>query len=209
MIDRDNIIRLYSEHSSQFDEKIGSLKNYDESYTYFLRNAKRNGNLLDLACGPGNVSAFIRKLKPEIEITCVDLSDNMLEIAKKKLVKGSFYKSDILDIAVPEKKYDLITCAFGIPYIESSEVGKFVDEVTRFAKKDTAVYISCMAGDEIAEDMMSFAENKKLAVQRHKKEDIIEEFINAGFTLADYRSQDYHEPDGSITTDMIFYFTKN
>ena len=162
MIDRDNIIRLYSEHSSLFDEKIGSLKNYDESYTYFLKNAKRNGNLLDLACGPGNVSAFIRKLKPEIEITCVDLSDNMLEIAKKKLVKGSFYKSDILDIAVPEKKYDLITCAFGIPYIESSEVGKFVDEVTRFAKKDTAVYISCMAGDEIAEEMMSFAENKKI-----------------------------------------------
>ena len=39
--------------------------------------------MLDLACGPGNVSHFIQALILEIEITCVDLSQEMLDLAEE------------------------------------------------------------------------------------------------------------------------------
>lgn len=208
MINRRKIIDFYSTYSLQFDERISSLANYDASYVDFVKQAKNKQNILDLASGPGNVSAYIKKLIPEVEITCVDLSDEMLKIAKNKLTTGNFYKSDILNITIPEKKYDLIICAFGIPYIKHNEVETFVAQINRFSKKDTAVYISCMEGNTISEEMMSFAENKKLTVQRHQKDDIIRAFKQLHFYLTNYRSLDYLEPDGSITKDMIFYFVK-
>lgn len=205
---RNEIIKLYSEYSSQFDEKIGSLKNYDESYTDFVTKAERKENLLDLACGPGNVSIFIKKLKPKIEITGVDLSEEMLQIAEDKIGEGNFYKSNILSICIPEKKYDLITCAFGIPYIKNSEIEGFIRELTRFSKKGTTVYISCMAGEKLSEEPMSFAKNKTLIVQRYKKNDIIDNFKKFYFALKSYKTIEYKEPDGSSTTDMIFNFRK-
>lgn len=208
MIDKNIVAKFYSKYSTQFDEKIGSLKNYDESYDDFVSGAKQKTNLLDLACGPGNVSAFIKKMQPDIEICCVDLSEDMLEIAKNKIEDGEFYKADILDITIPKRKYDLIVCAFGLPYIESDKISTFVKEVNRFSKKGTAIYISCMAGNLIEEEPMSFAENSTILVQRHKKEDIIKCFQLFEFELANYKTIDYSEPDGSIPTDMVFNFIK-
>lgn len=208
-MNKEATIELYSKYSTQFDEKIGKLENYNQTYTDFIVTAKRKTNLLDLACGPGNVSSFIKGIIPEIEITCVDLSSEMLDLAQQKIGNAKFYQADILNLDIPEKKYDLICCAFGLPYIKKTELDKFVREVTRFAEKETSVYISCMKGNAMGNEMMSFAENQTLLVQRYKKEDIIDCFLKYGFSLTSYNTLAYKEPDGNITTDMIFSFEKN
>lgn len=208
-MDKKEIINLYSEYASQFDEKIGALKNYDECYTDFVNGAERKESLLDLACGPANVSSFIQKLSPGINISCVDLSEDMLQLAKAKIGDGDFYASDILSINIPEQSYDLIVCAFGIPYIKRSEIDVFISELARFSTKGSAIYISCMMGDEMAVEPMSFADHKSLVVQRYQKEEIIDSFEKFNFSLETYTSLEYKEPDGSMTTDMIFNFVKN
>ncbi len=202
------IIEFYSKYSAHFDKKIGKLVNYNESYTNFVAIAKRKTSLLDLACGPGNVAAFIKSIIPGIEITCVDLSPEMLDLAQKKIGKGNFYQTDILNLDIPVRKYDLICCAFGLPYIKRVEIDKFVREVSRFAEKETLVYISCMKGEAIEKEKMSFADNQTLLVQRYKKEEIIDNFQKYGFFLSSYNTLKYNEPDGNITTDMIFFFEK-
>ena len=122
MMNKKELISFYSEFSRQFDEKIGSLTLYDASYTDLVNRAPRKQTLLDLACGPGNVSAFIKKQVPDIQVTCVDLSPRMLEIARCKIPDAKFYESDILDINIPLDNYDIIVCGFGLPYINANDV---------------------------------------------------------------------------------------
>ena len=205
----ENIIDFYSKYSFQYDQKIGTLDLYNDSYIDFVNFAKRKGNLLDLACGGGNVSAFIKKLMPSISITCVDLSLPMLEIAKEKLKNGNFYQSDILDIQIPIAKYDLIVCAFGLPYISNSDIYKFVSQIDKFADKETVVYISCMQGDKTGFENMSFANNDKVLVNYHTKVSIIDNFKQFNFNLLKYKEQIFPELDGSQTIDMIFNFSKS
>ncbi|MGQ8335991.1 class I SAM-dependent DNA methyltransferase [Sunxiuqinia sp. A32] len=207
-MERDQIIEFYSKYSSQFDAKIGTLDLYDESYTSFIERAKKPKNLLDLACGPGNVSQFIKNLIPDTEITCVDLSEEMLTIAKQKIPDGKFFKSDILDINIPKETYDLIICAFGLPYIQSEEIDKLVAQVNCFSHQDSLIYISCMKGEKSAIEEISFANKEKLIINYHTKENVLNEFRKGGYELIDYKEQDYPELDGSVTTDMIFNFSK-
>jgi ubiquinone/menaquinone biosynthesis C-methylase UbiE len=207
-MDKNEIIKFYSEYSSQFDEKIGCLDLYDISYSDFVLNSKRKGNMLDLACGPGNVSAFVKKMIPDVEITCVDLSEKMLQLAETKIKDAKFYVSDILCVEIPENKYDLIFCAFGIPYIKSTDLDRFVSQVSKFSKKGTSVYISCMEGTSVENEVMSFANYQTVSVQRHKKDNVVDSFRKFDFTLVDFQTQGYKEPDGSMTTDMIFFFEK-
>lgn len=208
-MDRNKIIDFYSQYSQQFEDKIASLDIYNNSYTEFIVKSKRKTNLLDLACGPGNVSAFIKNMLPDIEITCVDLSEKMLELAKRKLTDAKFYISDILKINIPDKKYDLIVCAFGIPYIKSSDLNNFAEQINKYSDPGTSVYISCMEGLEIDNETMSFADNHSVTVQRHQKDNIVNSFEKHNFKLTDFKTQEYIEPDGSITNDMILLFEKN
>jgi len=80
-------------------------------------NGIKNAKILDIACGTGEL---IRKLKKEnIRIEGVDLSGEMIEIAKKRNRGVKFYVCDLANFRL-NKKYDLITCTFdSINYITS------------------------------------------------------------------------------------------
>ena len=204
----ENVIDFYSKHAVQFDKKIGSLDLYNHTYTNFVNSATDKRNLLDLACGPGNVSAFIQNLVPNIDITCVDLSESMIDIAKSKLPNSKFYKSDILDITIPHHYYDLIICAFGLPYINKLDIRKFVSEIDRFAHNNSIVYVSCMQGDKTEIESMSFSQNDKVQVYYHQKNTITDNFLDFGYKLLSYAEQNYIEPNGTVTIDMIFNFKR-
>lgn len=45
----------------------------------------RELNIIDLGCGTGTISKKIKELFPCATITCLDLAENMIEMAKIKL----------------------------------------------------------------------------------------------------------------------------
>lgn len=74
---------------------------------------------LDVACGTGDMT--IELLKRSCSVTVVDLSEEMLGIAKRKTEAAGFQVSDfkfqVADAeALPfdDAKFDAVTCAFGI-----------------------------------------------------------------------------------------------
>lgn len=73
--------------------------------TYFQN---REINLLDFACGTGRVAGFLENL---VAVSVgVDVSDSMLEAAKKKLTKTELIKADITKEKVfAGRKFNLIT----------------------------------------------------------------------------------------------------
>lgn len=52
----------------------------------------------DLGCGTGNISVALKKRYPRAEVTCVDLSENMLAYAGKKLCKYRDVEYRLADI---------------------------------------------------------------------------------------------------------------
>jgi len=75
-------------------------------------------NVLDVACGTGDISLKIMSNNPSINLTCLDPNREMIEICKQKLLNKGFTQIDfqikgIEDYSPKNKKYDLITVAFG------------------------------------------------------------------------------------------------
>jgi len=201
-------IQFYSKYSEQYDVKHASLNNYNQTYVDFINNAGSKHSLLDLACGPGNVAKFIKNYIPEIAVTGVDLSPEMLSLAKEKIKDATFYQSDIIELAIPEQTYGLICCAFGLPYIKPDQIADFVTQIDRYSEKGTSVYISCMQGNKSQAETISFGGDEKILIHYHSKEKIVDHFSNNGFKMVDYKELDYKEPDGSITIDMVIVFEK-
>jgi demethylmenaquinone methyltransferase/2-methoxy-6-polyprenyl-1,4-benzoquinol methylase len=102
-------------------------------------------NLLDVACGTGDVAFEIAKrYNNRIEIYGTDFSEEMLRIAKKKgSVKDCnnlfFVAADALLLPFADNRFDAVTIAFGIRNIEDKK--RALKEFIRVLKRDGSVLI--------------------------------------------------------------------
>ncbi len=70
------------------------------------------GEVLDVACGTGDM--VLELLKQGADVTGVDLSEEMLAIAKRKVKSGKWKVADAEQLPFGDASFDAVTCAFGV-----------------------------------------------------------------------------------------------
>ena len=105
----------------------------------------KNGQILDLGCGTGNLEKAI--ISDERYITAVDCSASMLKIAQNKLIKSGSHRyklvnQDILEFLMsePNDKYDTIVSVNVIYALDNRE--KIWQELKRISKPETEFVIA-------------------------------------------------------------------
>lgn len=71
-----------------------------------------HGNVLDVACGTGDM--VVELLKHGCTVTGIDLSDEMLAIARQKATSAIFQLGNAEALPFPDASFDAVTCAFGV-----------------------------------------------------------------------------------------------
>ncbi|MGC8957996.1 MAG: ubiquinone/menaquinone biosynthesis methyltransferase [Candidatus Kapaibacteriota bacterium] len=83
---------------------------------------KDNYKILDLATGTGNFAFTFLKENPTLEVTGIDIAENMLEIARYKNWKfgrkANFVVGDATQIPYPSDTFDLVSISFGIRNVQ-------------------------------------------------------------------------------------------
>ena len=86
------------------------------------------GKVLDVACGTGDM--VIELAKRGCTVTGIDLSEEMLSLARQKTASANFQSSvfnlqlaDAESLPFPGASFDAVTCAFGVRNFEHLEQG--------------------------------------------------------------------------------------
>ncbi len=87
-------VATFDRHAGRYAEKYFGLHDYDELYRWLLPPLPSGGRFLDLACGPGNVSAFVAQQRPDVQIVGIDRSPNMVREAQTRVPGGHFLVAD-------------------------------------------------------------------------------------------------------------------
>lgn len=101
-----------------------SLDKYWRRSAIELLKGDRPEMLLDVATGTGDMVKAALRLAPS-KITGIDLSEGMLQVARKKKFPPSkntlieFVKGDSEDLPFPDQSYDAVTVAFGVRNFEN------------------------------------------------------------------------------------------
>ncbi len=86
-------------------------------------NPQPGQRILDVATGPGEPAMSIAtRVAPEGHVTGIDLSPNMVEVAKKNAIKRNLTNIDFLTmdaekLDLPANRYDAVTSCFGFQII--------------------------------------------------------------------------------------------
>lgn len=202
---------MFNKYADSYQEQYMSVDLYKTSLDKFCRELPiENASVLDVGCGPGNVTQFLLKQRPDFNILGVDIAPNMISLAKKNNPSAVFKVMDISRISELQNTYNGIVCAFLLPYLSKEKAIDFINSTVKLLKKNGVLYISTM------EDLNSNSkfqgasqdENDQLFINYHEMGYLTEVLKENGLDIVFSTQQEYPQKDGTTTTDLIIIAKK-
>ena len=128
---------MYSKHASRYAEVVKDNvynANFERPSLQAMLTDLEGSSVLDLGCGSGIYAEYLLE-QGASSITCIDSSEEMIDIVKANLgSKVNAYTQD-LSLGLPKEKTkstDVIICPLVIHYLES--LATFFQEIHRVLK---------------------------------------------------------------------------
>lgn len=207
----DISVKRFDEFAIEYANRFMNIDSYISHFNKFsdLINIK-NPTILELACGPANVTRYLKQRFPNSKITAIDLAPRMIDIARQLVKDVDFIVMDVRDIKSLNLQFDSIMCSFCLPFLSKSDTEKLIYDCSKKLNKNGLLYISTMEGDETKAgfEKTSFSGDSEIFFNYHKQQDLENTLLNNGFKIEYNIKQDYIEPDGTSLIDLIMIAKK-
>jgi tRNA (cmo5U34)-methyltransferase len=126
-----NVKEHFDEEAKEFDNTILKLIPHyrdmiDSMISAIPYNDSDRFNVLDLGSGTGNVSLALKQKFQYASISCIDIAENMIEMAKLKLDNYNdieYYTGDFSEFEF-KRKYDVVVSSLALHHIRTDEEKK-------------------------------------------------------------------------------------
>jgi SAM-dependent methyltransferase len=134
--------------ASLYQEKFMNLDLYNDTYDFVCDTiAKKNPKILEIGCGPGNITSYILSKRPDFDVFGIDVAPKMVELAKKNNPTAKFAVMDSRQIDNLQTKYDGIVCGFCLPYLSHKDSVKLIKDSYGLLHNGGLIYLSFVEGD--------------------------------------------------------------
>lgn len=195
--------RYWNQHS----EETRYLSSLDQ---FIVHVDEKNASVLELGCGPGNVSRYLLERRPKWKLIGLDISEKMIELAMTNVPEAKFVCRDVKDLTGINQKFDGIIGAFCLPYLRISELEKLLPELKSRLKKRGILYLSTMEADESQSGFRSSStgEGPQIYLQYYQEELLRLMLFKAGFSILHFEKFEY-ENKGEAICDMVLIATSS
>ena len=77
-----------------YQEKFMHLDIYNSTYDAFLGSLPKSSTVLEIGCGPGNISRHLLSERPDLQLLGTDIAPNMLQLAAANNPTATFLQLD-------------------------------------------------------------------------------------------------------------------
>jgi ubiquinone/menaquinone biosynthesis C-methylase UbiE len=134
--------------ASLYQEKFMDLDLYNQTYDTFCQLIKpRYAELLEIGCGPGNITKHLLKQRTDFNIYGIDIAPNMIELARLNNSKAQFEVMDAREISTLKRSFDGLVCGFCLPYLSHDDGEKLIQDSSNLLNENGILYISFVEGD--------------------------------------------------------------
>jgi 2-polyprenyl-3-methyl-5-hydroxy-6-metoxy-1,4-benzoquinol methylase len=131
-----------------YQNKFMDLDLYNETYDFICSAIdKPNAKILEIGCGPGNITKYLLLKRPDFDIFGIDIAPKMIELAQINNPKASFAVFDSRNLEQITTKFDGIVCGFCLPYLSPADILKLIYDCSNLLNKNGFIYISFVEGD--------------------------------------------------------------
>lgn len=206
LLDRLKVtITTFDKYAEQYQDKFMNYEPYIETYRNLSSLLKDDSEILDVACGPGNICKFLLDEKPLLKIHGIDLSPQMVNLAKSNNPTAVFEIMDSREISSINKKYDAIVAGFCLPYLSREEAIQFIGDARTMIRTGGVIYLSAMEGEYENSGYQSNNTKDQVFIYYHQATYLLEELESMGFEIINYKREPFALDDESNTIDLFIY----
>jgi ubiquinone/menaquinone biosynthesis C-methylase UbiE len=166
----------------------------------------RGAKVLDIGCGPGQFSNYLTEKGFAVE--GVDVSDEMLAIARAKVPDVSFKKMDMRKLTFADHTFDGILAAYSVIHIPTPELPSVLSEMKRILKPGGCALFIVQEGeaDQIVDEPL--AKGEKVFMNFFSKERLNHLLTSTGFEIIE-QGVGEQTSEEVLSSKIIFTLVKN
>lgn len=121
---------------------------YNDTYDLFCKEIKKdNARILEMACGPGNITRYLLAQHPCFEIRATDPAPEMLKIAVQYAPKAKFELLDARDLGDFSQQFDALIAGFLLPYLDKEDCATLIANSAKKLSANGIIYLSYIHGN--------------------------------------------------------------
>ena len=201
-------IESYNKNAKNFEDKFLDFAPYKEKIALFQQSylSHHKVMILDIGCGPGNHAKFLYSLNNRYQITGIDLSEKMLELARENAPHCNFIKDDIRNLA-SNIKYDAVIASFCIVHLADNELIEFIANLSELLNNTGQLYLSFIEGNATGFIKPDFFD-EKIYFNFFERKEIIKLLTINRFKINELHEYDYVDKNGSISKEIFIFAQK-
>lgn len=137
------VVNTYDKVTKQYQNEFGNDYS-DVPYIDKFLDSLNGKQILDIGCGLGNLTNYM--YQKGFEVTGIDLSDKMLQIAKSTYKNISFEKMDMKKITF-NKKFDGISLLYSLFHLTKEEVINVLPQYRNLLNKNGKIFLILQDGN--------------------------------------------------------------
>lgn len=199
-------IQSYNRCANTFVQEhmdLGVFKRFIQEFSDLL---KVGASILDLGCGPGNIGKFLMNQKKRYKLLGVDLSPEMLRLAKQHVPDGKFILADLRDLRLQEK-FDAVIVSFCIIHLDTDHAKDLLRKAFDLLNAGGYLYLSFMSGGKPGLEKATFSQDE-LYFNYFMPKQIPEYLERLGYRIISKYRHDYQKANNQVIQDIILIAQK-
>jgi len=202
-------IDIFNKYAHAYSEKFMDVVLYSDTLNLLCEKLqKKKATILELGCGPGNLTRYLLEKRSDFSILATDLSENMLLLAKTNAPAAQVKQMDCRNFLSLNKNFDAIVAGFCLPYLSREEAIQLIQDAGKALSPHGFLYVSTMEDDYDKSGFKTSRYGDQLHIYYHQADYLQSALKNNNFNILDLQRKVYPADDGSITTDLIILAQK-
>jgi len=204
-MDRDKeTMETWNNLATQYQNKFMELNLYNHTYDFICQKIiKDNAKILEIGCGPGNITSYLLTKRPDFDIYGIDFSSNMIELAKRNNPKAKFSIMDCRQIDNIKSKFDGIVCGFCLPYLSQIDSVKLIRDCYNLLNENGLIYLSFVEGDPSKSDFQVNSSGERIFFYFHNLDDLKTQLVEHKFQDITTVKVEYKKTESVTETHTI------
>jgi len=200
---------IFNKHAEAYQNRFMNVDLYKDSLNTFCDTiTQKSPQVLDIACGPGNVAKYLLSRRPDLLLLGLDLAPKMIDLANRNNPNAHFEVMDCRSINKLVQKFHAVICSFCLPYISSADVNHLIHNIGNLLFEKSVLYISTIEGNYTNSGYKKSSQGDLVFMHYYDEAYLTKELKKNGFFIFDISRKENVTGNGEKMIDLIIIAKK-
>lgn len=199
----EQAVSLFNKLADSYAERFMNVDMYADGFEFLLQQLNPGASLLDVACGPGNITRYLLNKRSDLLIHGIEMAPRMVELARQNNPKATFSLHDAQSLHTLTQRYDAIVTGFLFPYLNEEAVKTYLNSAFKQLNEGGLLYISTIEDEYQHSGLQSSSTGEQLMQYFYTGDWLKKELKISGFDILNENRVRYSDKDQKPITDVI------